>query len=244
MTTLAVRHDHRRRRTVTRSPFDSHVAVTPAIAAVLLFGILVACGLLLTRGFPHAAPARWDLHVEQWFARHRTTTLNTLTEAGTFVAETVTVIVVGVVAAFVAWRVTRAALAPLFLGITVGVEKLVYLATSLIVDRARPPVVSVGHTYATKSFPSGHVASAITLYGAIAALLWVYGARRLWRVAATAWTAIAPCIVGFSRMYRGFHYPLDVVAGALLGAVWLTITTQLVLRRSVTTAGPSPPESP
>jgi membrane-associated phospholipid phosphatase len=32
--------------------------------------------------------------------------------------------------------------------------------------------------------------------------------------------------VALSRMYRGMHYPTDVLAGALLGAGWLAVTVR------------------
>jgi undecaprenyl-diphosphatase len=37
--------------------------------------------------------------------------------------------------------------------------------------------------------------------------------------------------VGLARLYRGMHYPTDVLAGALLGMLWLTISAIVVLRR-------------
>ena len=30
-------------------------------------------------------------------------------------------------------------------------------------------------------------------------------------------------LIAGSRVYRGMHYPTDVLAGALLGAIWLTV---------------------
>ena len=30
-------------------------------------------------------------------------------------------------------------------------------------------------------------------------------------------------LIAVSRVYRGMHYPTDVLAGALLGAIWLTV---------------------
>ncbi len=35
--------------------------------------------------------------------------------------------------------------------------------------------------------------------------------------------AAIPFTIASSRVYRGMHYPTDVMAGALLGAVWLSI---------------------
>jgi undecaprenyl-diphosphatase len=69
----------------------------------------------------------------------------------------------------------------------------------------------------TSSFPSGHVAVAVVLYGSLTLV-----ARRLvpgHRVPRSTWLlpACVALVVGCSRVYEGVHHPTDVVAGALLG---------------------------
>ena len=58
------------------------------------------------------------------------------------------------------------------------------------------------------SFPSGHAATSF----AAATILTTF-VPRLWPF----WFVLALAI-GFSRIYVGVHYPLDVVGGAVLGA--------------------------
>ena len=62
------------------------------------------------------------------------------------------------------------------------------------------------------SFPSGHSANAVTVYGSLAA----HEKKRklLWALA-----FVLPLLVGFSRVFVGAHFPTDVLCGWLLGAL-------------------------
>ncbi len=80
----------------------------------------------------------------------------------------------------------------------------------------RPPAVLdglvtvVGPAYRNGSFPSGHTATA---FAAAAALRGAVPRARLWWWALLALAAL----VGWSRIYVGVHWPLDVAGGAFLG---------------------------
>ena len=68
------------------------------------------------------------------------------------------------------------------------------------------------------SFPSGHTAGA---FGAAIAALVLMPLIGIWLVPLA-------CAIGFSRVYLGAHYPLDVTAGAVIGSVagvlaWATV---------------------
>ena len=75
----------------------------------------------------------------------------------------------------------------------------------------------------TSSFPSGHVAATIVLYGSVA--LFVSLAHRRPLVQWLAWAAVVVFAgsVAVSRVYRGMHHPTDVVVGALLGVACLSV---------------------
>ena len=188
--------------------------------AALLTGLLLATGWIVTS----LLDGGWDLRAERSLADGRTPVLDALATGGTWLAETIPVTALTIVAVVVAARVTRGWTAPALIALAVGGEKLVYLVVSVVVARPRPPVETLGSTYATHSFPSGHVGSAICLYGSIALAVHLAKGPAWLRHLAVAVAVVAPVIVGLCRMYRGFHYPTDVLAGALLGALWLAAT--------------------
>jgi len=55
------------------------------------------------------------------------------------------------------------------------------------------------------------------------------GSSRLLRGVTLVLALVLPPLVGFCRMYRGFHHLSDIVVGALLGGSWLLVTTRLLL---------------
>ena len=207
---------------------------------LVLFAGVTTVGLLLVGPFAGGRVDRWDLEIARWFVDHRTSTWNSLAEAGTWLAETATVPAVLLVAVVVAWRVSDNVAAPVFLVVAVGGEKLIYLFSSLIIGRDRPPVPTVGTSYATSSFPSGHVASAVTLYGGIALLIALRRSAAV-RAALLAIVGVLATVVALCRMYTGFHYLTDSIAGVLVGAAWLTIVYRSVLLPSEVAAGAQTP---
>jgi undecaprenyl-diphosphatase len=201
----------------------------PLVAGwLVLITCVTTAGLLLVGPFAGGRVERWDLEIARWFVDHRTARWSSLAEAGTWMAETVTVPAVLFVAVVVAWRISDNVAAPVFLVLAVGGEKLIYLLSSLIVGRDRPPVPTVGTSYATSSFPSGHVASAVTLYGSIALVIALRRSPAV-RAGLLAVVGLIATVVALCRMYTGFHYLSDSVAGVLVGALWLTVVYRSVL---------------
>jgi membrane-associated phospholipid phosphatase len=200
-------------------------------AAVLIWLVLVGIGHLLGHQWKHSALVRWDASVDRHLAADRQRDWNTVTHLTTFLAETITVIAVGLVA-FVLLRLgLKRWREPLFLAVTVIGEVTIFVCTTLLVDRARPPVRHLDSAPPTSSFPSGHTAASVALYGSLAVIAWRVGAAAWLRTIATVLAVLVPVAVALSRMYRGMHYPTDVIAGALLACCWLAVTSTVILRR-------------
>ncbi len=85
--------------------------------------------------------------------------------------------------------------------------------------RARPTSF-FGPIPKTYSFPSGHSLFSFCFYGVLAGLL--AGRARSIPLRILIWTIAAVLVlaIGTSRIYLGVHYPSDVVAGYLVGAIW------------------------
>ncbi|MBA3384107.1 MAG: phosphatase PAP2 family protein [Actinobacteria bacterium] len=98
-----------------------------------------------------------------------------------------------------------------------------------LVQRDRPPTVVLDPeplvgVPTTSSFPSGHASTSFACAYVVSRL-----APRL-----TVYVYALAALIGFSRIYVGVHYPLDVLAGAVLGLVVAKALLTLLeaLRRS------------
>jgi membrane-associated phospholipid phosphatase len=202
-------------------------------AAVALLLVMIALGLLDAHVLAHSRFGHADGSVDSVLAHHRDHVLNAITLGATDAASTLPIIAVALVATVTARLVFRRWREPLFVVTAVVGEVTIFVITTLVVHRPRPNVVRLDHAPPTSSFPSGHTAASVALYGSIAALVgWYgvrYGARVVWRRIAVTVAILFPLVVAASRLYRGMHYPTDVLAGALLGFSWLRASMYAVL---------------
>ena len=110
-----------------------------------------------------------------------------------------------------------------FLALAVIVEATVFVISSFIVDRDRPPVDQLDPPAPSGSFPSGHTAAAVAFYAGLFVVVCWHTRNRVVRAIFAVIAVAAPLVVGVSRAWRGMHHPLDVIAGFLLGLAALYI---------------------
>ena len=190
---------------------------------VLIAALSIGLGFFVTRVLEHIASiATPDEHVNTWLASHRTPTRTHASLIGSIAAGGVVLpIVAGVTAlicvAFKHWRVAA------FAVFALAVESATYRATTLVVHSHRPRVVRLEHLPVNASYPSGHTAASLAMYGGLALLLTSRFTNRAFR--ALAWTFVIAMVafVATSRMYRGMHHPLDVAGGLLVGIAALIV---------------------
>jgi undecaprenyl-diphosphatase len=207
-------------------PAVAALAVTVAGWAVLSL-VLVGIGLFLTdvligSSVNDSRLGMWDADVNRWFADHRTSFFNTLTAWGSRLADTFTIIIGTAVLALV-FLVRRWWREALFIVLSPTIEVTVFLVVTFVVDRERPPVVRLDTAPPTSSFPSGHVAASVAFYVAVALIIDNRTRSALLQGLAWVLAVFAPLSVLLSRLYRGMHFPSDVLFGVLGGLASLAV---------------------
>lgn len=92
----------------------------------------------------------------------------------------------------------------------------------ILIDAPRPDPSGALVEVSTASFPSGHAMHATIVWMGLAFLT---TRRRTTAARASAMTAAAMLVaaIAVSRVALRVHHPIDVVAGAALGLVWLAL---------------------
>jgi membrane-associated phospholipid phosphatase len=198
-----------------------------------LVGLTISAGLLLTELLvPVHGFEKWDNDVNRWLAERRSPALTDLSWLGSTLAGGLVIpVVVGVLV--VVFLLKRKWLLAAFTLFVIGVESGSYRATTLVVERDRPPVHRLEGLDPTASFPSGHIAATVALYGGVLLLLSSWLHRRWFSMLAVCLTIALALFVGWARMYRGMHHITDSAAGVVMGLLALGV---LVLAARAATA--------
>lgn len=117
---------------------------------------------------------------------------------------------------------------------------LIVSILKLLVVRPRPAEALLPTL--TSAYPSGHATRAVAVHGLIAWSCYRYVRHPLLRsVGATLGVLLAAAII-LSRLYLGVHLPSEVVAGGLLGGIWLVVVLRSVRLPASGPQCPGPPE--
>jgi membrane-associated phospholipid phosphatase len=204
--------------------------VPPALyllaCAIVLAVALVGVGWVLAKVVHDDGIGRADSGLSRWVAGERNHDLNDVTAVTSEVGGTLTVAALAVLAVAVAALVWRRWREPMLVAVAVAGEVGIFLLVTMLVDRERPPVRHLDEAPPTSSFPSGHTAATIVLWGALAVLANERARSALVRNLFLVLAFVVPLLVASSRMYRGMHFLTDVLGGMLLGGLWLLATVR------------------
>jgi membrane-associated phospholipid phosphatase len=188
------------------------VAAVAGVGGAFLIGLAV-----------HSGPTAFDTWLHHVLVVHRGahhTMARTLTQAGSTRIIWPVVAVASVL--FPRSRGWRRVATTLAFGGVAALAIGVRLAMSDVFHRPRPPVADWATTAGGFAYPSGHTSAATIGAGALGWALVRHLDRRAARVAVWCAAVAYAGLVGWTRMWLGVHWPLDVVGGWLFGAGWMS----------------------
>jgi len=159
---------------------------------------------------------------EALYAGHRPVLL-IIARVLTFLGEPTVLVTAGfIVAAWLWWRKRHRLAVVLLLIVLIG--RGLAEAQKYWIARARPDLEPHLVIVKTSSFPSGHAASSMIFYLAVALAL-TAGSR--WHRVAAAGAVLLSVLIGTSRVMLGVHWPSDVIGGWAFGLLWVLLTLRL-----------------
>ncbi len=196
-----------------------------ALGSLLFAGLLAAVAALFFFGWLademlEGDTARFDETIRNSIHELASPALTSAMHLASFVGSTAFLLALGAI--IVVWlylrKYRRGAL--LFAITTVGSSLLISLL-KLAFRRARPEPFFETILPGSYSFPSGHSLGSFCFYGSLAAIL-AARTEKIW-LKIVIWVSAALLIstIGISRIYLGVHYPSDVLAGFVVGLIWV-----------------------
>lgn len=182
------------------------------MALFVLISVQVRAGGWVTRA---------DQSVLDWFVAHRAAPLSFLARLVSLAADPIGSAVVALGAAVFLYLRTKDKLIAAYVLGAAALGGVAILVAKHLVDRQRPPTATQLVLETNGSFPSGHLTSAILVYGTIALVLVVRLGARPVRTAVV--TGLLVLLVAIDRLYLGVHWFSDLVGATLLGGALLAL---------------------
>lgn len=199
------------------------VALVPGLLLVVLGS--VGFGVLLDAVNERDDLSGLDQPVLEWLADHRYDWLTSVFTAITTVFGPYVLPVIVAVGCGIWGAVTRRWRDPVMLVGAMLLSVAISTAVKSLVARPRPAddLQTVPGLESSFSFPSGHTIGAATLVLVGGYLLWREVRTRRFFVEWTVVSAVVVVVVAASRLYLGYHFVTDVLAGICLAVVTLGV---------------------
>ena len=190
-------------------------------AALSAAALLIALAKLTIGVNNHSRVTKFDAPTMAWFAAHQSAKLDwvaaVITDLGSPGATAAAGLLCGAV---LAWQARSVLPGAVIIG-TVAAAWAAEAALKALVDRPSTPA-ELQLTSATHTFPSGHVTGTGALLGIIAVCIGV-GRGRIDRACLAVFVLAGVMVVAVARLYLGVHWLTDVIGGALLAGVFVSL---------------------
>ena len=111
---------------------------------------------------------------------------------------------------------------------TIALSSLVLMFLLKYLFRRKRPLSPLLQAAKGLSFPSGHAIMAVTFYGLIIYIL-LHTMDTSWvKYMLTITLILLIILIGYSRVYLRVHYASDVLAGFIIGILWLLISLSVL----------------
>ncbi|MGB3403245.1 MAG: phosphatase PAP2 family protein [Microcoleaceae cyanobacterium] len=206
----------------------SFIAIFSSILGIsgLIIAILATLGfLLLSQQVLNQHTTEFDTTILQYFLSIQNQILTQFFIVISFLGKPSLLLLINLMFSIFIWLKKQKFIAIIFLIIGNGAAGFnLFLKSSLARDRPElwDRIIEVKYL----SFPSGHAMGSIVIYGLIG--YYLMNQFKPWRWLILTLTSILILLIGLSRLYLGVHWPTDVIAGYIMGSIWLTIAILII----------------
>ena len=158
----------------------------------------------------------WDMPIILAIHHLSRPALDTVMRIVTQTGESGAIAIAAILAIWFIWKRNHIDAASIVVSLSGGAALNTLL--KILLRRPRPSLFPPLVVESGFSFPSGHVAASVAVYGFLAVLLWRQH-QRGWAVLSGAWVLA----VAISRIYLGVHYPSDTLGAIIFSSLWVMI---------------------
>ena len=170
-----------------------------------------------------------DQSVTTWAADERYPALTAIMQVFTALGSTAGLTILTAICAVLLFM-RECRVRALVLTATMVGSSLLTVVLKELFGRSRPSTDTLlGPSASTASFPSGHSFNTAVFAGLLAGMVLMSTASILYRLLAIMAAVGATLMVGASRVYLGYHWMTDVLAGWSLGLAWLCLVMLALL---------------
>ena len=196
-----------------------------ALGLELLIGMMLALTAVFFFGWlasemREGETARFDDAVRGFVHTFASPVLTEMMRVFSFLGSTLFLVLLGIAVVGIFYYLKHRRAALIFTITTLGAT-LLLVSLKLAFRRARPEPFFDTILPSSYSFPSGHSLASFCFYLALAAIINNRIESLFIKILIWIFAAALVLLIGISRIYLGVHYPSDVLAGFVVGFIWV-----------------------